>query len=114
MRPTAITLSLAALALGTALASAPAFAQNSGRALNDGGFVSTPNTSPQQGDYYAPQTGPNGQGTYNQSFQWGDQPQPGLQMNAQGAPTGCTTRFRSYNPETGTYMGFDHHRHICR
>lgn len=26
----------------------------------------------------------------------------------------CKARFRSYDPRTDTYMGFDHRRHYCR
>jgi BA14K-like protein len=33
-------------------------------------------------------------------------------MNA-GSTAACAARFHSYNPETGTYMGFDGIRHPC-
>jgi hypothetical protein len=104
MRPTMITLSLAALALGSVLAAAPAFAQSAARPPNDGGTVTTPNNgqSGQGGDYYQPQAGP--------------QSTTGLQMNAQGsqgAMNDCAARFRSYNPQTGTYMGRDGRPHRC-
>jgi hypothetical protein len=102
MRPKTITLSLVGLAFGTVLACAPAFAQNAARPANDGGQITTPNQSGQGGDYYQPQTG-------NQSNN-------NLQMNAQGnqgATSDCAARFRSYNPQTGTYLGVDGRRHSC-
>jgi BA14K-like protein len=40
---------------------------------------------------------------------------PGVQVGA-AAPGGtqwCEMRFRSYNPATGTYMGFDGVPHAC-
>jgi hypothetical protein len=40
---------------------------------------------------------------------------PGMQAGA-AAPSGtewCATHFRSYNPATGTYMGFDGVAHAC-
>jgi BA14K-like protein len=106
MRPTTTSLSLAALALGIVLASAPAFAQTVGRPANDGGTITTPgnqpgNQSPPGGDYYQPQAG------YQSN---------NLQMNAQGeqgAATDCAARFRSFDPATGTYLGFDGRRHSC-
>jgi hypothetical protein len=50
MNKQSIAISVAALALGTALACVPASAQSYGKNANDGGLV-----SPQGGDYYAPQ-----------------------------------------------------------
>jgi hypothetical protein len=115
MRPGTITLSLTALALGSVLAAAPALAQTVGRPANDGGQITMPgnqspasapqtgNQSAPGGDYYAPQTG--------------YQSNNNLQMNAQGeqgtAASDCAARFRSYNPATGTYLGFDGRRHSC-
>ncbi len=119
MRTAKIVLPLTALALGTLLAGAPAFAQNAARSANDGGMVTTQNPSPQEGDYYAPQTGmqTTAPGTYAPPPQGGDYYAPqGLQMNAQGeqsAASSCASRFRSYNPATGTYLGFDGIRHSC-
>jgi hypothetical protein len=67
-----IKMGIAALTLGAALASVPAFAQNIGRNANDGGIVNQgdyypvqrhaqrPSRAPaenfKQGDYYAPET----------------------------------------------------------
>jgi hypothetical protein len=114
MSPRTITLSLTALALGSMLAAAPAVAQNVGRPANDGGSITQPGTqlpgnqSPPGGDYYAPQTGNQSNGGYQSN---------NLQMNAQGdqgtAASDCAARFRSYNPATGTYLGFDGRRHPC-
>lgn len=43
--------------------------------------------------------------------------QPGVEIAGAGAPSSaialCQTRFRSFDPATGTYMGFDGIRHPC-
>jgi len=43
-------------------------------------------------------------------------PGPAYGAPAVAAPSGanCAARFRSYNPATGTYLGFDGLRHPCR
>jgi uncharacterized membrane protein len=58
-----ITVSLAALVLGTALVSAPAFAQ---KAANDGGLIAEPSGSAaRQASERAPATPPTGRRLYN-------------------------------------------------
>jgi hypothetical protein len=117
MRIAKIVLPLTALALGTVLAGAPAFAQNAARSANDGGMLNTQNPSPQQGDYYAPDTGMQTSAPAPNGPTPGDYYAPqGLQMNAQGeqsAASYCASRFRSYDPASGTYLGFDGVRHSC-
>ena len=87
MRSTTIALGLAA-ALGTALLAIPAAAQNSGKPMNDGGPMPTSQSQPNQNS----------------------------QMAAPGQEAGnanCATRFHSYDPTTGTYLGLDGRRHNC-
>ena len=31
-----------------------------------------------------------------------------------GSHSSCAARFKSYNPRTHTYLGYDGHRHVCR
>jgi hypothetical protein len=66
-----IKIGIAALTIGTALMSVPAFAQTAGRSVNDGGLVTggdyypvqknagrqrqMPTENAKQGDYYAPE-----------------------------------------------------------
>ena len=93
MRPKTLTLALTALAFGAAVAGTSAFAQNTGRSANDGGFISEQSQAP------TPQ--------YNGA---------GQVVAAPGGETGannCATRFRSFDPATGTYMGRDGQRHAC-
>ncbi len=51
-----------------------------------------------QGDYYQGQ----GQADYYQG-----------QASAADSSNGCAARFRSYNPATGTYLGYDGINHPC-
>ena len=104
MRSAKITVGVAALALGSTLIVAPASAQSSppwGRGLydrglydsgafmptNDGGAAITP-----EGNYIGLPQAPGGQ-------------------SADAAY--CAARFHSYDPSSGTYLGFDGHRHSC-
>ncbi len=49
---------------------------------------------------------------YNDNFA----PGPAFRAPAAAAPggAGCEARFRSYDPATGTYLGYDGRRHRCR
>jgi hypothetical protein len=89
-----IALRLAVLAFGATFASAPALAQSP--SLSRPGF-------------HAPSSqAPYGQasGLYNAV--------PGMVApGSQGAAADCAARFRSYDPASGTYLGFDGRRHPC-
>jgi hypothetical protein len=56
---------------------------------------------------------------YDQSYYGGDQYYDDGAMAADPAPAGddgvnyCMQRFRSYDPQSGTYMGNDGYRHPC-
>ena len=52
------------------------------------------------------------------AYYGGPPPGPGYGGPPQGGPGGdavayCMQRFRSYNPQTGTYLGLDNQRHSC-
>lgn len=137
-----ITLSLAALGLGTALLAGSAFAQDFyvgtqqakpgqtqqspvGRTANDGGYLAA------QPKNQSAQNQPARERQYSwegDDRAYGGNYQPGRYYNYSpgfgfGAPTGqpiaqadaanCQARFRSYDPASGTYMGFDGTRHPC-
>jgi BA14K-like protein len=100
MRAKTKSLSLAVIALGGLLAAAPAFAQSSpGRPANDGGMSTAP---------LNPRGAPSGESE-----------QLGGQVGMTGAPAdqsgaaNCAARFHSFDPATGTYLGFDGRRHSC-
>jgi hypothetical protein len=91
-------LPVTALTLASAFVVMPASAQNGGRAMNDGGFA------PSQSG--VAQYNSNGQvvgSDYNYN-------QTGYSDEGGG---GCAQRFHSYDPATGTYLGFDGQRHPC-
>ena len=105
-----ITMSLAALALGGTLTVGTALAQHTGtRSPNDNGIPSTEqsgrSTPPAQSSvpdqpsagYYA--------GYYNE--------EPGMGGPDQSAIASCEERFQSYDPASGTYLGYDGMRHPC-
>jgi hypothetical protein len=118
-----ITMSLAALALGGGLTIGSAFAQHTGaRSPDDNGVPSTgqsgQSTQPSQSSGPYDQSG----GMYNQAPGMGaPDPSSGMYnaapgMGAQGdqnAAASCEMRFRSYDPASGTYVGFDGVRHPC-
>jgi hypothetical protein len=142
MRSTKIALHLAALGLGTALIAGPAVAQDyyvgdqqaktgqpgaaapgasnypTGRSANDGGFVTQPqnqaaperqfawegNNAAYGGQYRTGQY-------YNYSPNWGFGAP--AQPIAPNDVTDCQARFRSFDPASGTYLGFDGARHSC-
>jgi hypothetical protein len=87
-----ITVAVTALALASAVAAFPAFAQQStGRNINDGGMPAEPSGAPQyNGNGQVVPSGGNEVGSNN-----------------------CATRFHSYDPATGTYLGSDGRRHPC-
>jgi hypothetical protein len=98
---TKIALRLAVLALSAAFASAPALAQQ---------YSPTPQS---------PGIGPNGDaryGVYNEAPTYGLYNEaPGMVAPGdQGAVADCAARFRSYDPASGTFLGFDGRRHPCR
>jgi len=88
-------LPVTALAFASAFVALPASAQNApGRAMNDGGFGPT-------------QTSQTGVAQYNGSGQ--------VVGTGNNEVTGsCAQRFHSYDPSTGTYLGFDGARHPCQ
>jgi hypothetical protein len=102
-----ITMSLAALALGGGLTIGPAFAQHTGaRSADDNGVPST------QQSGQATQSAQSG-GPYDQSSGVYDEA-PGMGAPGdQSAVASCEARFRSYDPASGTYLGFDGMRHPC-
>jgi hypothetical protein len=98
MRPSNITLCLAALAVAGTFAAAPAFAQAQ---YGPQGQVIDPTQANQN-------TGPNQRA--------GATAPPGMMMAVPGDQTNasnCAARFHSYDPSTGTYLGFDGRRHAC-
>lgn len=60
-----------------------------------------------QRQYYNYSAGWNGGG-------WGGGWNAGPQTAAMDQNSACAARFRSFDPQTGTYMGLDGRRHICR
>jgi BA14K-like protein len=89
-----MTAAVTALALAGALTAFPAFAQQypTGRGVNDGGI---------------PAAQPSGAPEYNGNGQV--VPAGGNEVGSNN----CATRFRSYDPATGTYLGIDGRRHSC-
>ena len=88
-----MTAAVTALALAGAVAAFPAFAQQypTGRNADDGGMPAEPSGAPQyNGNGQVVPAGGNEVGSNN-----------------------CATRFRSYDPATGTYLGSDGRRHPC-
>jgi BA14K-like protein len=115
MRPK-IFLAISTLALGTALAAVPAIAQQNyqyptGRAMNDGGFQQS---SGAQGapSNAAPQQRAQAPGGDNRQYYNYAGPNLGG-PTLSGPSSACAARFRSYDPATGTFMGFDGIRHPC-
>jgi hypothetical protein len=102
-----ITMSLAALALGGTLTVGTALAQHTGaRSPNDNGIPSTSSQSRQPAQSSAPdQQRRSLQRMYNEA--------PGMGGPDQSASTSCEARFQSYDPASGTYLGFDGMRHPC-
>jgi hypothetical protein len=101
MRVKKTSLSIAAIALGSILVAAPAFAQSSiGRPLNDGGAAASP---------VNPTGAPSGE-SEQPSGPVGMMGAPG----EQGGAGNCAARFHSFDPATGTYLGFDGRRHTCQ
>jgi hypothetical protein len=95
-----IALRLAVLALGAAFASGAALAQD---------YPAVPQS---------PGVGPNGDaryGLYNEEPTYGLYNEaPGMAAPGdQGAASECAARFRSYDPASGTFLGFDGRRHPC-
>jgi hypothetical protein len=89
-------LPVTALAIASVFVALPASAQQSGRAMNDGGFAPT-QSAPSQ----------TGVAQYNGTGQV-----VGTGPTAEGGAS-CAQRFHSYDPATGTYIGRDGARHAC-
>jgi len=151
-----ITLSLAALGLGTALLAASAFAQDyyvgdqqarpgqippkspaadagpqysTGRTANDGGYLAaqpkerTAQNQPareRQNSWEGDDAAYGGHYQPGRYYNYNPGSGPGLGFGAPAAEpiaqadmANCQARFRSYDPASGTYMGFDGTRHPC-
>jgi hypothetical protein len=100
-----ITMSLAALALTVGTA----FAQHTGaRSSNDNGIPATQQSGQSTQPSQSISSGPSDQSrqAYNEA--------PGMGAPGdQSAVASCEARFRSYDPASGTYLGFDGTRHPC-
>jgi hypothetical protein len=99
---------------------APSAAQSyhypTGRAINDGGFVMQQSgANSAQGaarNSSAPIERAQAQGADNRrSYDYAGANFAGPMRS--GASSACAARFRSFDPTTGTYMGFDGSRHRC-
>jgi len=88
-----------ALALSGALLVFPASAQQSGRAMNDGGFAPAQSAASQSGI-----------AQYNSAGQVTGQ---AIGAGPNEGSASCAQRFHSYDPATGTYLGRDGVRHAC-
>jgi hypothetical protein len=89
-------LPVTAFAIASVFVALPASAQQSGRAMNDGGFAPTQSAPSQTGVAQYNGTG---------------------QVVGSGASEGsasCAQRFHSFDPATGTYLGRDGARHPCQ
>jgi hypothetical protein len=99
MRLTMI-LSVTALAFSTIIAAPPASAQNtstpSARQPNDGGMLAPPAAA-----------------QYDSNGGISAGPANDIYGGTGGGSTSCAQRFRSYDPSSGTYLGFDGVRHPC-
>ena len=102
---TKIALRLAVLALGAASAYAPALAQDYNQApAQYRGYEGRP---------LSPGVGPNADPRYGL---YNEEPTPGLYNQAtpaDRASADCAARFQSYDPATGTFLGYDGRRHPC-
>jgi hypothetical protein len=88
-------LPVTALAIASVFVALPVSAQQSGRAMNDGGLAPTQSAPAQSGVAQYNGTGQVvGSGTNEGS-------------------AGCAQRFHSFDPATGTYIGRDGARHPC-
>ena len=85
-----------ALAIASVFVALPASAQQSGRAMNDGGFAPTQSEPSQSGI-----------AQYNSTGQV-------VGSGANEGSAGCAQRFHSFDPATGTYLGRDGARHPCQ
>lgn len=91
---------VAALALGAALASAPAWPQD------DRDNAQSPGMGPGGDARYGVFSEAQTQGLYDAA--------PGMAAPGdQGALSACAARYRSYDPATGTFLGYDGQRHPC-
>jgi hypothetical protein len=134
-----IAIAVSALTLGTALATIPSFAQTSdqsnGSAAQQGSsgcvhfqqdcsnkpypMPEASGSSSNGGASNRPQQNAAANGARTGAYRLGPNPTyayaPGAQFGpaASGATQWCETRFRSFDPATGTYTGFDGIRHAC-
>ena len=103
-----ITMSLAALALGGTLTVGTAFAQHTGaRSADDNGV---PGTQLSGQSTQPAQSSPPDQRSAMYSGVYNEEPGMG---GDQSAIANCEARFQSYDPASGTYLGFDGMRHPC-
>ena len=89
-------LPVTAFAIASVFVALPASAQQSGRAMNDGGFAPTQSEPSQSGI-----------AQYNSTGQV-------VGSGANEGSAGCAQRFHSFDPATGTYLGRDGARHPCQ
>ena len=95
MKKAIMLAGFAALLASPALAQAPAGVYGSGNIV----FPGNPAAAAAAGAYSAP-----GAGTAGGAFAY--EPAP--------ARSGCATQFKSYDARSGTYLGKDGRRHVCR
>ena len=98
----------ARFAAGAAVAAGSAVAFGSNYGYYDDGYYD----SNYYGDSYAYDDG----ATYDTGLPlvaYGDQPGPIDQAGVGGDASYCAQRYRSYDPASGTYLGFDGLRHPC-
>ncbi|WP_244063277.1 BA14K family protein, partial [Bradyrhizobium sp. Ce-3] len=61
------------------------------------------------GAYY----GGYGPGYYDDSYGYYDEPSVAVEAVPGGDPSYCAQRYKSYDPASGTYLGYDGLRHPC-
>jgi hypothetical protein len=99
-----------------------------GRSANDGGFLTEPRSQQSQSQQSQSQAAPERQfawegnnaaygGQYRAGQYYDYSPNWGFgapaQPVAQSNSADCQARFRSFDPASGTYLGFDGARHSC-
>jgi BA14K-like protein len=119
-----IALRLAAFAIGAAFASAPALAQQTLPSSQSSGRLAAPNVQARSGATYLTS---GAQLQLAQYWRWGPRRWPwgggyfgfapgayyDYWMPAASNVAWCEAHFRSYNPTTGMYLGYDGQYHFC-
>ncbi|NLS74659.1 BA14K family protein, partial [Bradyrhizobium brasilense] len=54
-----------------------------------------------------------GPGYYDDSYGYYDEPSVAVEVPSGGGASYCAQRYRSYDPASGTYLGYDGRRHPC-